>query len=161
MAFGITVTSPLSGAERISRSMGVYSGKVSITSYSQTLVKCTGITKYFKPSGVSGFTHGICSVQIDGPSSGGQIVKWDYTTGAFKCYQPTNVIASTHTIAVDSNVGAGAALLFASGGGAGALHATSAVGDLIYAASAVATGGVECAANIDVGTFGFIAIGFI
>ncbi len=164
MAFSATVISPMKQPERISRSLGIFAGKVSISSYATTLVTLTGITKFFKPTGngtTGGFVHGICSVQIDGPSSSGQVIKWDYTTGAFQCFQPTNVIANTQTTVVDSNVGAGAVLLFASGGGAGALHATSAVGNLLYVVAAVATGGVECAADINIGTFGFVAIGFI
>lgn len=160
MAFSATVTSPMSKPERISRSMGIYAGKVSISSYATTLVELTAVTKYFKPTSnatTGGFTHGICSVQVDGPSSNGYLARWDYTTGAFKCYAP--VAGTTVTLPVNSNVAAGAALLFASGGGAGALHATSAVGNITYAM--VAAAGSECAANIAVGTFGFVAVGFI
>jgi len=160
MAFSATVTSPMSKPERISRSMGIFAGKVSISSYATTLVELTGITKFFKPTGngtAGGFTHGLCSVQVDGPSSGGYLAKWDYTTGGFKCYAP--VAGTSVTLPVDSNVGAGAALLFASGGGAAALHATSAVGNISYTLAAAA--GSECAANIAVGTFGFVAVGFI
>lgn len=160
MAFSATVTSPMKKAERISRSMAIYSGKVSISSYSQTLVELTAITKYFKPTSnatTGGFGDGIVSVQIDGPSSNGQIINWNYASGAFKCFQP--VAGTTVSFAVDSNVGAGAALLFVSGGGASALHATSAVGNATFAI--VAGSAAECAANIDVGTFGFVAIGYV
>ena len=156
--------SPMKGAERISRSMGVYAGKVTITSYDTTLVECTAITRYFVPTGnatTGGFAHGICSVQIDGPSSGGYIVNWDYTTGAFKCFNPTAVASNTGaTIAVDSTV-SGAALLFASGGGAGALHATSAVGNMVAAIAAQTGVASQAAANSLIGTFGFVAVGFV
>ena len=160
MAFSATVSSPMKKPERISRSLGVYVGKVVLSSYATTLVELTGITKFFKPTAngtTGGYTHGIVSVQVDGPSSGGQLATWDFTTGAFKCYQP--VAGTSVALPVDSNVGAGAALLFASGGGAGALHATSAVGNITFAYAAA--GAAECAANINVGTFGFIAVGFI
>jgi hypothetical protein len=160
MAFSATVISPMNGAERVSRSLGVYAGKVSISSYATTLVTLTGITKYFLPTGngaTGGFDHGIMSVQVDGPSSGGYLAKWDYTTGAFKCYYPT--VGTTVSLAVNSNVAGGAALLFDSGGGAAALHATSAVGNITYAM--VSAPGSECIANVAVGTFGFIAIGLV
>lgn len=160
MAFSATVISPLKKPERISRSMGIFAGKVTISSYATTLVELTGITKFFKPTGngtTGGFDNGICCVQVDGPSSGGYFATWDYTTGAFKCYAP--VAGTSVTLPVDSNVGAGAALLFASGGGAGALHATSAVGNITYTLAAAA--GSEAAANTAIGTFGFVAIGFI
>ena len=164
MAFSITVTSPMKGAERISRSLGVYAGKVSITSYSQTLVECTAITKYFVPTGnatTGGFKDGLCSVVIDGPSDSGYGIRWDQGTGGFRCFYPTIVASTTISIPVDSNVGAGAALLFASGGGAGALHATSAVGNITYAQAAVSAAASEAAANVTIGTFGFVAVGFV
>jgi hypothetical protein len=160
MAFSATVISPMKNPERISRSLGIFAGKVNIDSYATTLVTLTGITKFFKPTSnatTGGFGHGIISVQIEGPSSNGYLVRWDYTTGAFKCYYPLK--STSITLPVDSNVGAGAALLFASGGGAGALHATSAVGNITYAQAAGAA--LELVANVDVGTFGFVAIGFV
>jgi hypothetical protein len=159
MAFSATVISPMNGAERISRSIGMYAGKVSISSYATTLVVLTGVTKYFRPTGngsTGGFAHGIMSVQIDGPSSAGYLVNWDYTTGAFKCFYPMK--STSIAIPVDSAL-AGSALLFDSGGGAAALHATSAVGNITYAQAAGAA--LECVANVAVGTFGFVAIGLI
>jgi hypothetical protein len=148
MAFSITVTSPMSKAERISRSLGVYAGKVSITSYSQTLVECTAITRYFIPTASVAFQKGIVSCQIDGPSSGGFAVAWDATTGAFKCYSPTG-----GGVLVTSAIG-GASLNYTSGS-ANLVTATSAVGTLIGTAASQAD------ANSLIGTFGFIAIGFI
>lgn len=151
MAFSATVISPMSGAERISRSLGVFAGKVSISSYSQTLVELTGVTRYFKPTSnatTGGFGDGIVSVQIDGPSSGGYIVTWDYTTGAFKCYSP-----SGGGITVDSTVG-GVALVWTSAYG-NVVRGTSAIGTMISPAAS------EAAANSAIGTFGFVAIGFV
>lgn len=149
MAFSVTVTSPQKRSERISRSMGIYAGKVSITSYNQTLVECTAITRYFKPTSnatTGGYADGICTVQIDGPSSGGYLVKWDYTTGAFQCFAPTNLVFSGS--ATGGNVTWGSAL------GAVGLAAASCPG-------AMQTAVVEAAANTLIGTFGFVAVGFI
>lgn len=163
MAFSATIISPMKQPERISRSLGIFSGKVVLNSYAVTLVTLTAMTKFFKPTGnatTGGFVHGICSVQIDGPSSNGYLVQWDYATGAFKCFYPTIVASTSIAIPVDSAV-AGAALLFDSGGGAAALHATSAVGNITYAKAAVSTAAGVLVADVDVGTFGFVAIGFI
>lgn len=151
MAYSATVSTPLSKCERISRSLGVLAGKVNVASYNTTLIEITAITKYFVTGGVSGFTQGIIAVLPTGISDNGHDFVWDYATGAFKCYTPTAA-----TIAVDSNVGAGAALLFASGGGTAALHATSAVGNFTYSGAAS-----EASNDDDVGEIGFIAIGFI
>jgi len=149
MAFGITVESPMKGAERISRSMGVYAGKVSITSYSQTLVECTAITKYFVPTGnatTGGYKDGIVSCQIDGPSSGGYIVRWDHTTGGFRCYAPTQLVFSGS--ATGGNVTWGSAL-----GNVG-LAAASCPGSMQYVAG-------QADANALIGTFSFVAVGFV
>lgn len=151
MAYTASVSSPMKDAERISRSLGIYAGTVNISSYNTTLVKITGITKFFVTGGVAGFTQGILAVVPTGISDSGFELRWNYATGAFNAYRPTNV-----DIPVDSNVGAGAALLFASGGGTGALHATSAVGDVVLTASAQ-----EAANDDNIGKCGFIAIGFV
>jgi hypothetical protein len=147
MAFSIAVTSPMKGAERISRSLGVYAGKVSITSYSQTLIACTAITKFFVPTASAAFQKGIVAVTIDGPSSGGYVMSWDATTGGFKAWSPT-----AGGIVVNSAVG-GASLNYTSGGSV--LSATSAVGTLVNAYAS------EAVANTLVGTFSFVAIGFV
>ena len=151
MAFSATVISPMKQPERISRSLGVYAGKVSIASYTAAAV-LTAVTKYFVPTGnatTGGFAHGICSVQIDGPSSGGYVVAWDYATGCFKAYSPT-----AGGIVCNSAL-AGALISFGSGGTVGVVHATSAVGTILTATAS------EAAENSAVGTFGFVAIGFV
>jgi hypothetical protein len=149
MAFSATVISPMKQAERVSRSFGIYAGKVSIASYATTLVKCSDITKFFKPSGngtTGGFTHGIVTVQIDGPSSNGFLVKWDYTTGAFQCFLPT-------------------ALSFSGSATGGAVTWASALGRVGMAAASVPGTHLDVAreavSNDAVGTFGFVAIGMI
>lgn len=149
MAFSATVTSPMSRAERISRSMGIYAGKVSIASYATTLVECTAITKYFKPTGngaTGGFKNGIVSVQIDGPSSGGFLVNWDYTTGAFRCYSPATIVFSgSATGAGVTVISAASVWTFAAVSKTGTHQATA----------------VQAIANDAIGTFGFVAIGYI
>ncbi len=150
--YAASVTTPMAQVERVSRSLGVIAGKVTVSNYNTTLLEITGITKYFKASAVAGFTKGTVAVVSEGYSSNGYLVRWDNTTGAFRCFYAANAIS----IPVDSNVGAGAALLFASGGGAAALHATSAVGNITVAAAAA----LEVAADVNIGDINFLAIGF-
>jgi len=166
MAFSQTVVSPMKGAERISRSLGVYAGKITVSSYATTLVECTAITKYFvdissTETAASQFPKGIVSCVADGVSESGFAFRWDATTGAFRCYYPTSIASTSFQIAVNSNVGAGAALLFASGGGAAALHATSAVGNILVARAAAMAKGSQATANAAVGSVNFVAIGFV
>jgi hypothetical protein len=149
MAFSATVISPMPRAERISRSLGMFAGKVVIDSYATTLVELTGITKYFKPTSNAtsgGFKDGIISVQVDGPSSGGFIASWDYGTGAFKCYCPTSLVFS--------GSGTGAAITWDSALARVGLQAASAPGTHLAVAG-------EAIANDAIGTFGFVAIGLI
>ncbi len=165
MAFGATVKSPLRDAERISRSIGVYAGQVSISSYATTLVELTGITKYFKDIGHTNataalFPHGIISVAVDGISDLGWEFRWDATTGGFRVFYPTSVTAWNIEIPVDSGA-PGETFTFDSGGGASALHADSAIGNITLAVTAREDAGSEANANDDVGTVNFIAIGLI
>lgn len=148
--YAASVASPMQQRERISRSLGIYAGTANVTNYNTTLLEITAITRFFKVSGVAGFTKGLLSVACDQISSNGYLCRWDYTTGAFKAYLPTSV-----ALAVDSNVASGAALLFGSGGGAAALHATSAVGNITLTAA-----GVEAANDTNIGTVSFVAVGF-
>lgn len=157
MAYVATVTTPMNGAERISRSLGILAGKVNVSSYNTTLIEITGITRYFKTGGIAGFTSGIISVACEGFSSNGYDARWNPTDKAFDCYYVRNIAAVS--IPVDSNVGAGAAMLFGSGGGAAALHATSAVGSITMTVAAGAS--LEVANDVDIGDITFIAVGFI
>ena len=153
MAFAITVTSPMKGAERISRSLGVYAGKVSITSYAQTLVECTAITKYFVPTGnatTGGFKDGVVSVQIDGPSDSGYLARWDQATGAFRCFYTVNSTQSTLTLAASATV-SGLGTVFVSTassviGHTGTAHA-------INISAIVAAPATEALADVTIGTF--------
>lgn len=150
--YASTVTTPMANCERISRSLGVIAGKVTISNYNTTLLEITGITKFFKNSAVVGFTKGVVSVACEGFTSNGYLVRWDNTTGAFRCFYANNAMS----IPVDSNVASGAALIFQSGGGAAALHATSAVGNITVAAAAA----LEVANDVNIGDVNFVAIGF-
>lgn len=157
MAYTAAVTSPMKQPERISRSLGVYAGRVAISSYHATPAAITGISRYFKVGGVANFTNGIVSVACEGMSSLGYVCRWSNGVSAFKCFYASNIVPVS--IAVDSNVGAGAALLFGSGGGAAALHATSAVGNITMTVAAGPA--LEVANDVDIGTINFVAIGFV
>lgn len=156
MAYTATVTSKMKKPERISRSLGVFAGTVNISSYNTTLVAITGITKYFRTG-----TGTIVSVIANGPTDSGFNLAWNYASKSFKAYYPTNVASFSVALPVDSNVGAGAALLFVSGGGAAALHATSAVGTITQAFAAVERINSEANDDDDVGVVTFLAVGFI
>lgn len=163
MAFEVTVTSPMKGAERISRSLGVYAGKVSITSYSQTLVECTAITKYFVPTGnatTGGWKDGVVSCVIDGPSDSGYMVRWDHGTGAFRCYVPYAGTTPTGTWSMGSGTASGlTAVYFLSASG---IHASAVPGVVPLTCTAlVAAAGAQAAANVTIGTFSFVAVGFV
>lgn len=155
-AYAATVTSPMKNSERISRSLGVFAGKVAISNYNPTLAEITGITRYFKSGSVAGFTSGVVSVACEGYSSNGYMCRWSANAKAFTCYYASNIVPVS--IAVDSNVAGGAALLFGSGGGAAALHATSAVGNITMTVAAGPA--LEVAADVNVGDVTFVAIGF-
>lgn len=155
-AYAAAVTTPMVQCERVSRSLGAIAGKVTISNYNPTLAEITGITRYFKTSAVVGFTKGTVAVVSEGYSTNGYLVRWDNTTGAFRCFYASNIVPVS--IAVDSNVGAGSALLFGSGGGAAALHATSAVGNITMTVAAGPA--LEVAADVNVGDVNFLAIGF-
>ena len=142
MAYTATVTSPMKQAERISRNLGVFVGKCDVTSYNSTLAEITDITKHFVPSSVSGFTQGIIAVVPSGVSDNGHIFEWDYTTGAFKCYKPTQVAI------INSTEGTNVELV------GGQLAATA-------AATTISAVAVEAADDTDCGEVGFIAIGFV
>lgn len=163
--YSATVVSPMKGAERISRSMGVYAGKVSVSNYNQTLAEITAITKYFKPTGnatTGGFTHGIVSVELT-PSESGYLGHWDYTTGCVKCYYVDKSTTPTGTVALAASAtmsAAGVPVLWNLG--TGALGSTGTVGTSPLTIGAIAAAAASQAADdTNIGTFGFVAIGFI
>lgn len=153
MAYSVTVSSPMKHAERISRSLGMFIGKLNIDSYNSTLVEITGITKYFVDIGHTGdqaikYPKGVISCTPTGPSDNGHVFTWDATNGAFKCWKPTSLL-------MDATIGASKVLQVDSAGGTGTeFHCTSATGS-VYATAA------EAADNCDVGEIGFVAVGLI
>lgn len=151
MGFGVTVRSPMKGAERISRSLGVYAGRVTISSYATTLVECTAITRYFvdianTETSAALFPKGIVSCVADGISESGFAWKWDATTGAFRCYYPTSIVFSGS--ATGGNVTWDSAL-------AGIGMQAASVPGTFYSI------GRQAAADDAVGTVNFVAIGLV
>lgn len=151
MAFSVTVQSPMNKAERVSRSLGVFAGKVTISSYNTTLVECTAITKYFVDVGntetsAALFPKGIVSMVVDPISESGFAWRWDATTGAFQCYYPTSIVFSGS--ATGGNVTWDSAL-------AGVGMQAASVPGTFYSI------GREAADNDAVGAVNFVAIGFI
>jgi hypothetical protein len=138
-AYAATVTSPMKDAERISRSLGIYSGTVNISNYNAALVEITGITRYFKTG-----TGTIVSVVANGPTANGYDLAWNYASGAFKAFAPTNIVFSGS--ATGANVTWSSAL--------NAFQAVSAEGTHIAE-------GIESADDTDLGAVSFVAIGFI
>ena len=153
MAYTSAVTtSPIgSGAERISRNLGLVMGKCNVTDYdSGTLLEITGITRNFIASTVSGYTHGIIAVIPQGFSDEGYEFKWDYTTGAFEAYYPTSI-----TVPVTS-AAPGVVVTWDSANCPTKLICTSKIGNVVMQGAAQEATGIT-----DVGEVSFIAIGFI
>ena len=151
MAFSQTVLSPMKKAERISRSLGVYAGRITVSSYATTLVECTAITKFFKDigntaAGAAAFPHGIVSCVADGISESGFAFHWDATTGAFRCYSPGSILFS------GSATGAGVTMISAAA--QWTWQAVSKTGRHQIV-------GIEALANDAVGAVNFVAVGLI
>lgn len=79
MAYTATVTKDTKHAERISRNLGLLSGKCSISSYDQTGAEITDITGQFKS---------LKRCIVDGFSSNGYMVRWNTTDKCFHAYYP-------------------------------------------------------------------------
>jgi hypothetical protein len=170
MAYTATVVSPMKRAERICRSMGIYSGKVAVSEYNQTLAEITAITKYFKPTSnatTGGFRDGIVTVQFEGPSSLGYLAQWDYTTGSVKCFyadKSTSPTASGLITLLASATMSAANNPVLWNNGTAALGSTGTAGTTpvtVTVSAVTAAAASECANAVNAGTFGFIAIGFI
>ena len=168
MAYTVTVFSPMKNAERISKSLGIYAGQASISAYTNAagLVEVTAISRYFVPTSnatTGGFKDGICSVQIDGPSSGGFIIRWDMTTGCFRVFYPTAATQPTLTLVSSAAMSsAGLALLYKSTATVGFVIGGTAAGGAMNLDALVSAPGIEMGAGATaVGTFSFLAIGFV
>lgn len=145
--------------ERISRSLGIFAGQVSMSSYTSSLVECTAITKYFvdvdsTETSAALFPHGIVSVACDQLSDSGYAWRWDASTGCFKCFYP--VAASTFNVTIISS-GAATPLFCTSG----KFVCTTAAGTGNYAIPMAAAAGGQVADNVNPGTINFVAVGFI
>ena len=146
--------------------MGIYAGKVAVSNYNQTLATITGITKFFKPTSnatTGGFTHGIVSVQLEGPSSAGYLAQWDYTTGSLKCFYADKATTPTATITLmaSATMSAGGIPVLWNLGTAGfGSTGTAGTGPVTVGALAAAAAS-QLASDVNAGTFGFVAIGFI
>ena len=165
--YSATVVSPMKGAERISRSLGVFAGKCAVGNYNQTLARITGITKFFKPTGnatTGGFTHGIVSVDIVNPSELGYLANWDYTTGCFKCWYADASRTPALTLATSAAMSAGGVALLANASTAAvavAIGITGTTVNTINCNAIAAAAASQLASDINAGTFGFVAVGFI
>jgi hypothetical protein len=151
----------MKGAERISRSLGVFAGKCAVGNYHQTLAVITAITKYFKPTGnatTGGFTHGIVSVDIVNPSELGYLANWDYTTGCFKCFYVDKSTQSTLTMAASATVSALGTVYISTASGVIGHTGTATT---INISAVVAAAAPQLGSDVNAGTFGFVAIGFI
>ncbi len=147
-----SVTSPMKHAERLSRSLGIFVGKVNVTGYNASLVEITGITRYFVDIAHTGaqpvkYAKGVVSCTPCGASDNGHIFEWNSTDGSFKVYKPT-------TINMDSTIAGQVVQADAAGGTGFELHCTSATGSIYATATEVAT---DC----DCGEVTFVAIGFV
>lgn len=154
--YAATVSSPLKECERISRSIGLFSGKYNLTNYNATLAKQTGVTKHFVVGGVAGFTQGILAVIPSGVSDAGYSFEWDYAAGAFKAYFPTG--ATTEGLSVSSSA-PGTPIYFCSS--ANAFVGTNATATGTIGIVVDGGPGSEAATDDDCGSVGFIAIGFV
>ena len=151
------VTTPLKQTERISRSLGIYAGKCNIDNYNTTLLEITGITRYFKTGGVSGFTGGIIAVVADQVSENGFLAQWDYTTGAFKCFAP--LVGTTLQITVVTSAASG--LFMELNSSAGTIVCSGANGTGTFDIPLGESPATEANTDDDVGEISFYAIGFI
>lgn len=158
-AYAATIVTPMKNAERISRSLGVYAGKCAVSNYHQTLAQITAITKFFKPTGAAGsFAHGIISVDIVNPSELGYLANWDYTTGCFKCWYADKATTGTIVMAASATVSALGTVLISTASGVLGHTGTATT---IALTPTVAAAASQLASDVNAGTFGFVAIGFI
>jgi hypothetical protein len=164
-AYASTVTNYTNGIERISRKLGMLCGQINITNYNATTTEETSITRYFKASAASGLEKGILSLQVVS-SENGYVLGFNKTTGKFKAYR-TAVASVTGNVTVGGGA-AGEALGITPDSNSGALTKAAAtartipIATLLGAAPAVAAAALaEVADDTDLGTFDFVAIGFL
>lgn len=141
-AYASSVTTHTNGVERISRNLGILVGKIDITNYNSTTTEETSITRYFKASGQSGLEKGILALHVTS-SENGYVLGFNKSTGKFKAYRTAANVTSDIALST-SNTYTDAAV-------------NSAVNGITIPAAAFA----EVADDTDLGTFDFVAIGFL
>lgn len=100
-AYAQTTTLDTPHTERISRNLGIISGKCDITNYNQTGVEITDITDHFKT---------LFRVLVDGASDEGHICRWNTTDKCFHAFntkqKPTLVVEEVVTVVAGTGIGA-------------------------------------------------------
>lgn len=141
-AYASSVTNYTNGVERISRGLGMLCGRIDITNYNSTTTEETSITRYFKASSQSGLEKGIISLQVTS-SENGYVLGFDKSTGKFKAYYaPAHAISNIALSTSDT-------------------YTDNAVNTAVNAITATAAALSEVANDTDLGTFDFVAIGFL
>lgn len=140
-AYASSVTLSTPKAERISRNLGILVGRIDITNYNSTTTEETTITRQFKASGQSGLAKGILSLQVVS-SENGYLLGFDRNSGKFKAYRQGGAISD---IALSTSN----------------TYTDAAVNAAVNGLTLTAAGLVEVSNDVDLGTFDFVAIGFI
>ena len=160
MAYEATVASPLKECERVSRSIGIFSGKYDLNNYNASILKQTSITKHFVTGGVAGFTGGIIAVVPSGASDEGYVFEWDFASGGFKAYFPSATTELLVTAYISSGIAtAMTPIYFCSS--ANAFVGTNATAIGSFPAILAAKPATEADTDDDCGEVSFMAIGFI
>lgn len=141
-AYASSVTVQTNGAERISRNLGIIIGKIDITNYNSTTTEETNITRYFKASGQTGLEKGILSLQITS-SENGYVLGFNKSTGKFKAYRTGSSAIGTAALSTTDT------------------YTDAAVNAAINGVTTTAAAMAEVANDVDLGTFDFVAIGFV
>jgi hypothetical protein len=165
-AYASAVTKYTKDVQRISRDLGILCGKIDITNYNSTTTEETNITRYFKPSAVSGIEKGIISLTVVS-SENGYVLGFNKSTGKFKAYRSPAATTTGNVVIVGGGVGEAIGINPDTNAGvlskAAATNRTIPIATFLGAtAPAIAAAAfAEVADDTDLGTFDFIAIGFI
>jgi len=141
-AYASAVTLHTPKAERISRNLGMIAGNIDITNYNSTTTEETDITRYFKNSSQVGLEKGILSLSVTS-SEKGYVLGFDKTTGKFIAYSPGALAIGDIALAT------------------GDTYTDAAVNGAVNAITVTAGALSEVANDLDLGTFEFVATGFL
>ena len=167
-AFASAVTITSQGCERISRNLGILTGKIDITNYNTTPTEITDITRYFKTSSETGLEKGIVFAQFTS-SENGYVLGFDKSTGKVKAYRATPSGTNSKPAIKITKGAVGSSL--ETGLSADAAAATlnnntiaatlTVTGDIVQAPTFTGTAAAltEVASDVDLGTFDFVVIG--